>query len=117
MLVKRSGRTILGAQFSKKEQQAIDIEINKQLVAAERQIQDDTDAMVLYVAMKMFELGPKRMKQFYDELVKAHEELIRHYEMPEDNPWLVRHLLKQKGVDIDEWSKEWKEKLDREHID
>lgn len=93
-----------GAEFTAAERQGMDKEIRRQIIEIDRQHSDDLDAMVLYTLHARFGFGKKRLRQFYEAMIEEHDKLIKHYEMPEDYPWLCRHKLKEIGVDIEQWN-------------
>lgn len=51
MRIKKAGGKIFGAVLSAAEKKAMDMEINRQIVEADRRYADDIDAMVLYTSM------------------------------------------------------------------
>lgn len=64
MFVKQANGKVFGAQFTKKEQQAIDIEVRK-LVADQNDVYNrDLDAVLLFVLRQEFGFGKKRLEQF-----------------------------------------------------
>lgn len=109
MWIKQSGGRIFGATFTKKEQKAIDIEINRQLLEAHDRYINDIDASVLYALHIHAGWGPKRLRAFYDDFAKVHDALRAHYEMPEDSGWLANRKLLDIGVDVAAWNAERKE--------
>lgn len=48
MRIKKAGGKVFGAVLTAAEKKAMDIEINRQIVEADRRYADDIDAMVLY---------------------------------------------------------------------
>ena len=48
MIVKKAGGKVYGAIFTAAEKKAMDMEINRQIIEADRRYTDDIDAMVLY---------------------------------------------------------------------
>ena len=49
----------------------------------------------------------KRLRKFYEENLKMHNEMREYYEFNTDDTfWLCRHKLKEYGIDIEEWYKE-----------
>lgn len=95
-----------GVQLSKKENKALKDEIYRQLIEIDKQHSKDIDVLVLWTLHKYFGFGAGRLKRFFNALAKEHSELLDHYEMPDDIPWLCDQKLKEVGVDIDEWYKE-----------
>lgn len=59
MRIKKAGGKIFGAVLSAAEKKAMDMEINRQIVEADRRYADDIDAMVLYT-LSMFTLVSAR---------------------------------------------------------
>lgn len=83
----------------------MEIEINRQIVEADRKYVDDIDAMVLYTLHAHYGWGKKRLRRFYEVFNAEHDQLVRHYEMPDDYPWLCKEQLKHIGVDVEEWNR------------
>lgn len=96
----------VGAELTSKEQKALDKEIMKRIVELDTQHSNDVDAMILYTLHVHFGFGKKRLREFYDALSTEHQQLIKHYEMPDDVPWLCKQKLKDIGVDVEEWNAE-----------
>ncbi len=106
MYVKKAGGKIFGATFTKAEKKAMDMEINRQIIEADRRYTDDIDAMVLYTLAVHLSFGPKRLRRFYEAFAAEHDRLIQHYEMPDDYTWLCKEQLKKIGVDVEAWNRE-----------
>jgi len=106
MQVKKSGGKVFGAVFTAAEKKAMEIEINRQIIESDRKYANDIDASVLYALHVSEGFGEKRLKRFYENFAKAHEQLIKHYEMPDDDAWLCKQKLKEIGVDIEAWNRE-----------
>lgn len=49
MMVKKAGGKVYGAVFTAAEKKAMEMEINRQIIEADRRYTDDIDAMVLYI--------------------------------------------------------------------
>ena len=109
MRVKKAGGKVFGAVLSAAERKAMDMEINRQIVEADRRYTDDIDAMVLYTLRVHLGFGEKRLRKFYDAFSAEHDRLIRHYQMPDDYPWLCKERLKRIGVDVEAWNRERRE--------
>lgn len=98
---------VYGATLTRKEQEAMDIEIRKQLVEQARQYENDFDACVLYQIHAQYGKQAKALRKFYEQWKVVHNELLRHYEMDKpDAPWLFMEKLKEIGVDIEAWNRE-----------
>lgn len=106
---KRIGSKIYGVQFSAKEQEAIDREIKLQLAEHDRLHAREVDAVVLWELRKRYGFGMKKLKEFYFGFGDAINELLRRYEMGEDDTvWLATRKLKDElGIDLAEWETEW----------
>lgn len=104
MHCKRYKGKTYGVQLSKKEDKALKAEIYRQLIEIDKAHSNDVDAVVLWTLHKYFGFGVSRLKRFYDALSAEHSELIKHYEMPDDVPWLCKEKLKAIGVDVEEWN-------------
>lgn len=77
MRVKKAGGKVFGAVLSAAEKKAMDIEINRQIVEADRRYADDIDAMVLYTLHVLLGFGKKRLRKFYDAFSAEHDRLIQ----------------------------------------
>ena len=108
MRVKSYRGKVFGAELTAAEKKAMNIEINRQLVEREKQYAADIDAMVLYTLMAHYGWKKKRLKRFWKAFIAEHKALREFYQMdePGDNEWLAHRMLKEIGVDIDEWYKE-----------
>ena len=86
----------------------MDIEINRQLVERDRQYAADIDAMVLYTLMAHYGWKKKRLRRFWKAFIEEHKALREFYQMNElgDNEWLAHRMLKDIGVDINQWYQE-----------
>lgn len=103
MRIKKAGGKVFGAALTAAEKKAMDMEINRQIVEADRRYADDIDAMVLYTLHVHLGFGKKRLRKFYDAFSAEHDRLIQYYQMPDD------YTLKRIGVDVEAWNKERKE--------
>ena len=98
MYVKKAGGKVYGATFTAAEKKAMEMEISRQIIEADKRYTDDIDAMVLYTLMVHLGFGPKRLRRFYEAFSVEHDRLIQHYEMPDDYTWLCKEKLKEIGV-------------------
>ena len=108
MRVKSYKGKVFGAELTAAEKKAMDIEINRQLVERDKQYAADIDAMVLYTLMAHYGWKKKRLKRFWKAFSAEHKALREFYQMdePGDNEWLAHRMLKEIGVDINEWYQE-----------
>lgn len=52
MIVKKAGGKVYGAVFTAAEKKAMEMEINRQIIEADKRYTDDIDAMVLYTPLR-----------------------------------------------------------------
>lgn len=90
MRIKKAGGKVFGAVLTAAERKAMDMEINRQIVEADRRYADDIDAMVLYTLHVHLGFGKKRLRKFYDAFSAEHDRLIQYYQMPDDYTWLCK---------------------------
>lgn len=109
MRVKKAGGKVFGAVLTAAERKAMEMEINRQIVEADRRYADDIDAMVLYTLHVHLGFGKKRLREFYDAFSAEHDRLIQYYQMPDDYTWLCKKMLKRIGVDVEAWNRERRE--------
>lgn len=95
MRIKKAGGKVFGAVLTAAEKKAMDMEINRQIVEADRRYADDIDAMVLYTLHVHLGFGKKRLRKFYDAFSAEHDRLIQYYQMPDDYTWLCKEMLKR----------------------
>lgn len=90
--------------MSSAQRKAMNDEINRQILEHDEAFSMDADATVLWTLHKCFGFGKKRLKRFWDYCFREHKRLRDYYELPsEDDGWLYKRLLKDIGVDIEEW--------------
>lgn len=63
MRVKQYKGTVYGAELTAKERRAMNIEINRQIVEADRKYLNNVDAMILYFLHKHLGFGKKRLRR------------------------------------------------------
>ena len=106
MQLKKSGGKIFGAVFTAAERKAMELEISRQILEADRKYTNDVDAMVLYTLHVHLGFGAKRLRRFYEAFNREHEQLVSYYQLPDDGAWLCMQKLKDIGVDVEQWNKE-----------
>ena len=122
-VLKHNGR-IYGANLTKAEQTAMQIEcdkyIDKCLVEEYKNMCHEIDAIFLWRLHKKLGLGHKRLWEFYEDFNEPLDDMIERFELEDndkDRGWLCIHLLKEYGIDIYEWyekvTKERKEKREQ----
>lgn len=117
MRIKKAGGKVFGAVLTAAERKAMDMEINRQIVEADRRYADDIDAMVLYTLHVHLGFGKKRLRKFYDAFSAEHDRLIQYYQMPDDYTWLCKEMLKRIGVNVEAWNRERREPMKLKSID
>lgn len=105
MIVKKLNGKPYGVEFTAAERKAMGLEINRQLVEANRKASEDIDAMVLYTLLAGYGWKRRRLRKFWNLFKTVHKELCDYYLMhePGDNEWLAHRKLKAIGVDVHEW--------------
>ena len=109
MNFKRAGGSIFGVNFNKKEQEAINREIQLQCAEFDEKNADEIDALVLWILHERFGFGKIRLKRFYNAFADEIKSLIDRYQVEKsDSVWLCTRKLNDYGIDIAEWNKEEK---------
>lgn len=100
-------------QWTRREKDIVNEEINKLILERDKQYSADMDAMILYVLMTEYGFRKKRLRKFWDTFRRAHQELRDYYEMQSnrDNVWLAHRKLADIGVDVKEWQSEIEESI------
>ncbi len=97
---------IFGVEFTKKEQKALDEEINRQVIERDREFTDDFDYMVMKILRDHFGFGLTRLKRFYEVFSAENDALVKHYEMPDAGVYIARKEMNEIGVNIEKWNRE-----------
>ena len=92
-------------QPSNKQRKVMKAEINKQILMANAQYDEDIDAVVLFTLHSHLGFGKKRLRRFWEALQQNRDDMVKHYQMP-DYPFICHKVLEEIGVNIKEWSKE-----------
>lgn len=87
MRVKQYKGTVYGAELTAKERRAMNIEINRQIVEADRKYLNNVDAMILYFLHKHLGFGKKRLRRAWEQFTVIHDDLVNYYEMPDDDAY------------------------------
>lgn len=109
MNLKRFQGKIFGVDFSPKEQDIINAEINRQLVKRHKQFADDVDYMIMRILHKHFGFGPTRLRRFYDIFIEENNSLMQHYELADAGAYVARKEMNDIGCNVEEWNKEGSE--------
>ena len=92
-------------KLSKKQQEALDAEIKRQIAEKKNEFLMDMDAMILYSLHKNLGLGKKRLTEFFKTFIDEYEKFIDDYKI--EGPWMAAYRLKETtGLDIEELHKE-----------
>lgn len=81
--------------------EAMNHEVNQQLLKLDKQFTLDVDTMVLWTLHSRYGFGPKRLKQFYKDMFEEHLRMREYYEL--DDLYPERQKLKDIGVDVEAW--------------
>ena len=101
MKLKKYGGKVYGAQLSKNEQKAMDIEIENQIAEYDRKHLDEVAACVLWTLHETNGFGPKRLKEFYDIFIANYIVMINGYGLGKSNNlWDYTNKLSDYGFDI-----------------
>ena len=108
MIIKKSGKNIFGADLTRAEEKALNIEIQKQIANYDRDNADEIDAIILWVLHEEFGFGKKRLRRFYDAFKPALDSLCERYQITDrkDELWVCKYKLLDHGVDIQKWNGE-----------
>lgn len=97
---------ISGGGLTKAQRKAMDAEINRQIVEADKKYSTEVDAVVLYTLHTELGFGKARLRKFWEALYRNHQDMVERYEMEDAFPWWCTEQLKKLGVDVEEWNKE-----------
>lgn len=108
MFVKQFNGKVFGASFTKKEEEAIRIEMDKYREQIHNEYADDIDAVILYTLHSQFGFGKERLRRFYDAVKSTRDGMVKRYEYEDDALFACKHKLEEIGVDVEKWNKELK---------
>jgi hypothetical protein len=107
MIVKKSGKTVYGAELTAAEKKALDMEARRALAEHTRKHELEIEAMVMRQVRRSTGWGKIKLKRFYMDFAPDIMALVKRYEMDEvDMPWLCTQELKEEGFDIEAWHRE-----------
>lgn len=92
--------------MNKRQKQAMEDAINKQIAEADAKYCNEVDAVVLWTLHRELGFGPTRLRRFWEALYQNHNEMVKRYEMSGEYPWICTYKLKEIGVDVEAWNKE-----------
>lgn len=107
MIVKKSGKTVYGAELTAAEKKALDMEARRALAEHTRKHELEIEAIIIRQLRRLTGWGETRLKRFYDEFSPELMKLCDHYEMDEvEAPWLCTQELLKEGFNIEAWHRE-----------
>ena len=107
---KRAGKQIFGVKFTPAEQKIVDAEIAKQLAEHTRRHNLEIVAMTLRVLRKEFGFGKERLYRFFVNYDNDVNELVERYMLDEEDcAWIATRELKEEGIDIEAWVREYEQ--------
>ena len=108
MQVKKSRGQVFGANLTKDEQKALKMEVRRHLIEENEKNKEEIVAMVLWRLHEQFGFGPERLRRFFLEFDMGIDDLAERYMLEEtDDVWLCTQKLRDYGIDISEWRKEF----------
>lgn len=106
MRIKKSNGQIFGAQLTKAEQKAMNIEIGRQIDIYNQKNIREVDACVLWVLYRYFNFPRERLRDFYTQFHKHMHELSERFELgEEDQTWLSTKMLEGIGINLEDWER------------
>lgn len=106
MTFKKYKGQIFDVELTPKEEKALHEKVNEQIIATHQQFTDDFDYMILKVLHDHFGFGPQRLYKAYYHFIQGHDDLIKHYEMPDAGVYIARREMNAIGCNVEEWNKE-----------
>ena len=107
MFVKKSGKSVFGADLTADERKALEIEARRQLAEYTRKHVLEIESMIIRQVRRRTGWGALRLKRFYESFDEDIYDLINRYEMRDvDAPWLCTMELMEEGFDIEAWHRE-----------
>lgn len=111
MRIKKSMGKIYGAEFTKAEEKAFNMEVERQLAEWNMEHDKELTAMSLWILHEEFGFGPERLKKFFMNFYKDIYALNARYLADEgendlDSLYLCQMKIKEYGIDLDAWERE-----------
>lgn len=106
MIFKKINGQIFGVELTKKEQKAMDVEINQQIIATQKQYVDDFDYTIMKILHDHFGFGLTRLRRFYEVFTQDYNTLEKHYEMGDAGTYIARKEMNAIGCNIEKWNQE-----------
>ncbi len=98
-----------GIKLTARARRALDAEINRQIIEADRKYTNAIDAAFLFFLHKHLGFGKKRLRRAWEQFAVIHDDLVKYYELPDNSAWLADRKLQEIGVDVAAWNAEKKE--------
>lgn len=98
-------------KLTARARRALDAEINRQIMDADRKYTNAIDAAFLFFLHRHLGFGKKRLRRAWEQFTVIHDDLVAYYEMPDDSAWLADRKLQEIGVDVAAWNAEKKEDI------
>ena len=101
--------------MSSKERKILNEKIKEEILAQDRALSMEVDAMLLWVLHTLFGFGKNRLRRVWEFCFSEHEITRGFYQNDERNKngWIHKEQLKGIGVDIEEWYREAESKMDK----
>ena len=90
--------------FTSQSKKAMIREINRQTLEQQDKFIQAIDAMILWTLHLELGFGKKRLKRFYNAVIRNYKEMCEYYQM--DDTYPAEYKLREIGVDLDELRKE-----------
>lgn len=107
MRIKKSGKTIYGAELTAAEERAMNMEIARQLAEFTRKYKVEIESIYLNDLREHHGHGAVRLRRAFDRFGNDLDDLIARYELgEEDKFWVATKKLKEQGFDVERWHRE-----------
>lgn len=103
MYFKQAAGRIFGVALSRKEEEALNREIEKQILTRSRQHEIETDSAILWMLHEHFGFGAQRLRRAWKLFYEQARALEEYYEMPSDGGWICQKKLEEIGCDVEQW--------------
>lgn len=94
-------------KMPKRQQKDLNRAIDKIIMERDSKYCVDMDASTLWTLHSEFGFGKDRLKKFWDACFATHQKLKKQYDVDgNEADWICTKLLKEIGIDVEEWYKE-----------
>ena len=93
--------------MTKEERKAMDVQVRLACVEACEKYEIDYDTMAIYILHEYYGFGPKRIREYHENLIREREELKRWYgadygqNETDIHFFAMREKLKKDGIDVE----------------